>query len=124
MTCLSSPTSEAQELADLGLTGKMPEKLMGSFCSLSQIPLDQQWRNTMINTGSSSPWWFKLKDKNGLKKHADITTFLLESLLTNFNDCFGLILIVIGYQLYSRTGSCCCCWGVTVSQNASQSRPH
>lgn len=85
MTCLSSPTSKAQELAVLGLTGEMAEKLMGSFRSPSQIPLDQQWSNTGVNIGSASPWWFKLKDKNGPKSHADITTFLLESLLTNFN---------------------------------------
>lgn len=77
----------------------MAEKCMGSFCSPSQIPLNQQWSNTGVNIGLASPWWFKLKDKNGLKKHADITTFLQESLPTHFNDCFGLILVVIGYQL-------------------------
>lgn len=77
----------------------MAEKLMGSFRSLSQIPFDQQWCNTQVNISSASLRWSKLKDKNGLKTHAEITTFLLESLLTNFNDCFGLILIVIGYQL-------------------------
>lgn len=95
MTCLLSPTSEAQELAGLGLTGKWLRNLWVHFA----LRLKYHWTNR-VNIGLASPWWFKPKDKNVLKKkHADITTFLLESLLTNFNDCFGLILIVIGYQL-------------------------
>lgn len=60
------PALEAQEFAGFGLTGKLAEKRQGYF-------------RQGVNTGSAFPRWSELRDDKGLKNHAEVPTFLLDT---------------------------------------------
>lgn len=68
---VSSPTLEVPELPGLGLTRKT------TFLP-SEVVLDQQRNKNRVSIGSAFLWWSKMKDKKGLKSHAEVATFLLD----------------------------------------------